>query len=616
MAKQKKNHLELVLKAENNKMQQFFIAAWMTYARAHKEKKELAALLRNKASVALLHRTLKAWRGVKEVMALKEERNLIIAEKNRLRVLYKFFNAWAKARKISLRNAFLEEAATELCSTKQLAKSLYAWKAFVKYQQSMRRHVHRQSRTEPYADKQRIEATSKMQYNAIRSSFLKRVHDHVNSIMSEKALKKLITGNESLILSLPLIPPIQGLRARTESLEDMPCIIKSSERLKCERSNFSMSREYTKSITSEDIVDSLRMHTKQALMSVRILEKISLADHIRKELPRSDAREGLSRVRMGVYFTKWKIRFLLNLVPSDCALVRTYKHARAFFSQLKKDYEKQLQRQEEIRRVLEMKFMHRVLIAWRSADSAIPKEDDTKARNFLKQFYFRKWKAYIFKTADKLIKIIKANEHYNARLKAFSLKSLLQGTFNLRKVKGFYGKGLKKGAFVSDVREGKVTPNPLESEESRLQVSETPVKEAEAEESRPADKFINTMWKEKVRLTKGMEILNAVLLKRKVHRSLLHWKAGRKNAGPATRTSWDSKAVKNEIVRIFQTRFVVRGWLKLANENRIILPYQHRESRLLRNSLSGLRSAREFRVICRKRAVLVSLLENVMRAKK
>eukprot|EP00826_Nyctotherus_ovalis_P029826 TRINITY_DN23661_c0_g1_i1.p1 TRINITY_DN23661_c0_g1~~TRINITY_DN23661_c0_g1_i1.p1 ORF type:complete len:145 (-),score=22.32 TRINITY_DN23661_c0_g1_i1:26-460(-) len=125
-------------------MQQFFMAAWMNYAKMHKEKKEIAALLKSKASVALLHKVLKAWRGVKEVIALKEERNLIIAEKNKLRVLYKFFNAWVKARKLSLRNAFLEEATNELFKIKLLAKSLCAWKAFAKCQQSMRRHIHRQ----------------------------------------------------------------------------------------------------------------------------------------------------------------------------------------------------------------------------------------------------------------------------------------------------------------------------------------------------------------------------------------------------------------------------------------------------------------------------------------
>ena len=581
LVKQRDKHLQLILKPEHIKSYRLFIAAWLNYTNKQKEKKELKTLLKDKADRALLQKTLNTWKRLKEIILLKEERKVMIKAKNELRTLHKFFNAWVRRRRLIQRNKFLEEVIDKLLKIKLILKSLYSWKAYIEYQQFMRNHVQGKVKTEPFINKQRIENTYKKDYVSLRTHYFNEVYSKINYIITGR-LEKPLSDSYEPTLYLPFTSDTQYSHTK---VEDMPCVkvpLKNEEEL-----FLNQSEDY---LNNESMINKLRTHTKQALESIRILSKYP-PPYCNTKQP-SDL---LYKKRIGRYFTRWKIRFLLNLVVSDCDLIRSYKCACSFFKELKKCKKEQMQRQIEISKIAGMKLMHKTLIGWKSFMLSINEKNDFIIKVFIKQRYFGKWKAYIFMTADKLLKIIKANEHYNTKLKVFSFKSLKRGINHIEKARQFYKKKVMKNILTHLILyvKQKIREQSYAKVLNKLKT--------------PNTNLISTCyysWKTITKLNKAIQILKNLLLK-SIHGKFLSWKNIIKN----------SRALKNEIVRLFKIRFVMRGWLRLTNENRIILSYQHRESKLMHNAFKS------FKMLINKdysihKKVLISLLDNVMQSKK
>ncbi len=96
-----------------------------------------------------------------------------------------------------------------------------------------------------------------------------------------------------------------------------------------------------------EVSTRLKEHAQQALSSLRVLLRLPLKYHRSaaamsggaRRNPTSSVKDMLQSSvnykRMSIYFTQWKVGFLSKWVVSDCQLVRIYRFARGFFSQLR-----------------------------------------------------------------------------------------------------------------------------------------------------------------------------------------------------------------------------------------------------------------------------------------
>eukprot|EP01022_Parablepharisma_sp_SALTPOND_P002589 TRINITY_DN1105_c0_g1_i1.p1 TRINITY_DN1105_c0_g1~~TRINITY_DN1105_c0_g1_i1.p1 ORF type:complete len:743 (+),score=57.11 TRINITY_DN1105_c0_g1_i1:1381-3609(+) len=715
----------MVLKPEQKKTLQLFMAAWLHYVKISKEKRELLLLSQAEVNKVLIRYTFNAWKNLRKTLTLRKARHSSILHHAFHNKLRHSFQVFVKAKNLSKRKNILKNTAKTFNYNQVLSTKFYSWKCYVEYQKSMKRRVQKlmdkSVKGEGFIDRKTIEQLYKEKRKEFIANIVENTHVQMKGIVKQKqnprVIKKVIEEkpkknvtfsalrNQRLYDTLSSHHAINKTGVTRQKQQTVPqsktlkppnqLYKKLEDRLYKERvptASF-FAKQACLSAGGEDeevssVTARLKEHAKQALISIRVLAELPLKYHrttvnARKspvpETVNEMIQHSLTSKRLSMFFTQWKMSFLIKWIVSDFRLIRCYRYAHSFFGQLKADLHSEKQRQKQVEKEYEMRYMCQILRGWKIWARQMKFTNEKKMRHFREQWYFRKWKKYIVKTANKLIAIIKASEHYQRRVKRMFIFTLLKLTSESATAKSLYrtrmgreylGRWmglfkrrslLRKIVQIKEKQEAKKYAAQYLLLQRVIKKWRDEARKWTGKKNRrirllAADNFRNGilvskyyfLWKGRTGVSIGGKLLSALLLNRSVRPRFEHWRVQSKeshillNEYKTARqsltlyqcfTAWKQESIDSKLSKIFRMKLSLRGWWLLTSERRIALPYGRYEAILKQKCLRILKmnrangwKTRRANIIYKemsklherklKKLALISLLENVMKEKK
>ena len=709
LKRQRNAHVELVLKTENKKLLKFFIAAWIHFKNIKKEKKELIILTRTEVNRVKIRNIMSAWKVFKS----KRDYEKYILMQSKLKRLNDWFQIWVREKALSERRKMLLKIVEVLSEVKLLSSSFYSWKYCVEYSKQMKKRIHCliSSKNEPLNNRKRIELLYKHKKESIYKEFLKAVnvklrnevsrydirqsfHTEIKSLEENSISEPSITSRKDYYTSLPYRPNISQAYSRPETVQKA---YKAPNQL-YKKLRDQLYKEQVPTVSffaqqasiqySDNIINRLKEHSSQALTSIRMLLELPISYHkTAANTPISSNNLSITEViqrslkgkMLSVFFTKWKVAFLMKWIVADYSLMRYYKYAQRFFIEVTESIQMQSEREEEIEKVYEMKLVYKTLKKWRQKIQDEAKNNNNKAKEFKMRLCFNAWKLYIIRTADKLIKTINAREHYQKRQKFIYMKKLDKITrMNIKERwfkygvvrKKFYSKwrltyhktiSIRKFLSLWQSKKLKEYRNQYLNLKRSFNKLREEARKAIARKHRQimiltADNYIKNkllskyyfIWKDRTKIIKAVTVLRHIMFNRVVRSRFLLWKAESEELKKFINDSamehnkillyqcfanWKQESIKSNLAKMFRLRIVMQNWLRTSMKSRFTCPHNYYFKRLKVLSLNGLRNMtnralkkRNSRGIRKKlnriyneklmKLALVCLLEKVMHSKK
>lgn len=726
--------MNLILEPEKNQINKILLSGLLHYSTIRKEKQELLNLSKYEISKILLKNILSSWKNVKKIISEHKSIKHKLLQKSSEFRLKSVFSKFAFYRKMRVMKKLKKEAAKNFCEKYTLAVPFYAIKSYVEYHKNMKLKVQKLMNKgaikEKIFDKKETESknslkirqimhqisqklsiqikeilgnshkTIKIPYNKINPVLenLKEKSLQFNSLRNQRILDAL-TGYNSVPIPIPY--PMKKNESnfdknlkielnKTASLKAPNMLYKKLEdKLYKERvptASFFAQQAFSfkNSIqNSTDIILQLKEHARQALNSIRVLNSLPLNYHRSTMSMNNIKNESIYELTksklLSIYFTQWKISFLTKWAISDYKLIRCYSNAKVFFEYLRNSQYKKTQNFNEISRILEMKKVCKILRNWKILKENLVVQNAAKIEKYKKKRIFKKWKEFIVKTAQKLMKIIKANEYYQNKIKKSFLITLkskilpklqIKSQFRLKTISKFmqiWSTNFRKMRIfnkLSIINSKQIAKKYAEQysqiqkcfkiwlkKTKRLKNKEIHrIKLLTAENFRIGHLLSKSyfLWKNNTRLLKGVHKLNPIVFTKILEPTLKKW---REQTSEYAKTlmdfeesrkkivlaqcfmGWKQEALNEKIIKMFTLKTMVRAWWRFVTVRRIMLPMNHYElitkkkcfdilKERIKNRWNKKRSKIIYKELNKRhlnklqKLVLISLLENVMQMKK